>query len=141
MMTELQKEAISLAAINCGLPPQSVNGSINTGTIDMSKFNRGGFIVSSAGTANAYLKQSANANGAGATNMQSSPQNAAAVNTNGFVTLECRSDEMTSRYLLCQIVTDAAASTCAVGIGTEPRFGPANASDNAFVATRLVCNI
>lgn len=143
MMTELVKERQGLAALNGGLAIASVNGSTNTGTIDMSKFNRAQFIVGigSAGTGNAYLKQSANSNGTGATNIQMNPQNAAALGANGFVTLEARSDQLTSRYLLCQIVTDAAYNVVAIGEGFEPRFEPANAADNAAINTRLVCNV
>lgn len=138
MMTELLREAIGLPAINGGLAAGSLNGSGNTGTIDMSKFHRGGFLVSSSGTGNVYLKQSANANGASATNLAGGT---AAMNANSFTTVETRADQMTARYLLCQIVTDAAASVSAAGIGIEPRHGPANAADNTFVVTRGVVNI
>ena len=141
--TELIKERQGLAALNTGLLNVSVNGSTNSGTLDMSLFNRGQFIVGvgSGGTGNAYLKQCANANGTGATNLQMSPQNAAALTANTLVTLECRSDQMTARYLLVQIVTDLAAQAFAIGEGFDRRYAPTTPADNASVLTRLVCNL
>lgn len=143
MMTELMKEALALPALSGGLAIASVNGSTNTGTVDMRLFNRVMWLIAigSGGTGNAYLKQTNNSNGATASNMQSSPQNAAALGANGMVTLECRSDQMTARYSLCQIVTDAAYNVFATALVGINRYEPASAYDNASVNTRLVCNV
>lgn len=140
MMTELIKERQSINQVTA---IASVNGSTNSGVLDMQLFNRAQWIVGigSAGTGNCYLKQSANVNLVGGTNLQMSPQNAAALTANTFVTLEVRADELTARYLYVQIVTDLASNIVAIGEGFDRRYDPANAADSASVLTRLVCNL
>ena len=137
------KDRLSFPAVSGGVFPSSINGSNNSGTVDMSKFYRVAFLVQCTTTLNAYIKQSANANGAGASNIAAvtSGTNTLAMTANTQATLELRADQMTSRYALCQVVIDTAGVTGIVPIAGDPRFGPANASDNTTfmpAANRLV---
>jgi len=140
MFTAQLKELISLPALSGGLIPASVNGQTNTGTIDMSKFKRAMFLLQmgNGATANAYLQQTANANGAGATNISGATL---ALISNEAGATEVRSDQLTLRYVKLNITTDAAGIISAMGFGCEPRFAPANAYDNASIASRTVANV
>lgn len=122
-----------------GIAPISINGTLtNTGTIDMSVFNRVNFYVYQgvgAFNINAALQQGNNSSG----------NDAVALGTPSFVnlnaagnyaTIEMRADQMTARYIRCQVNTAGAVLVSVVGIGTECRYGPANSFDSANFVTQ-----
>ena len=120
--------------------PASLNGTSNTGLVDMSRFNRVMFICAT-GTVNSnsatVLQQGNNANGSDQTNIT----NAAAANVNGANatwTLEVASNQLTGRYVRCQIVNTLASIGAVIPVATMARYAPANAYDSAQVAQRFV---
>lgn len=139
-MTAQMKEQIALPALSGGLLPISVNGQTNSGTIDMSKYNRAQFLVSlglGVATGNINLQQTANANGAGATNI--SGATIAYTANSAVYGLEVRADQLTSRYVKCNLVTDGACIASIIGEGAIPRFQPV--SDNTSVVSRVAANV
>ena len=132
-----ERDSLNAAAI----PPSSLNGTYNTGGIDMSVFERGQFFISwgdaTGSTINAALYQGNSADGSGkvaVTNGLSSSYNT----LNGTMTMELRSDQMFARYLFCQVVVATVALlTSVTPVGTVARFRPANSFDNSKVATRF----
>lgn len=139
MYTALAKEQIALPALSGGLLPISINAQDNSGTIDMSKFNRAHFVVSlGLGNAggNVALQETNNANGATATTIVGATY--AYVANNSLFSLEARADQMTynRRYLKVNIIPDGAVIASIVGQGLEPKHQPV--TDNNSVATRII---
>ena len=140
MMTAQLKEQLALPALNTGLLPVSVNGETNSGTMDMSKFHRGMFLVNiavGAAGGNIRLQQTNNADGTSAVNVANGTAIAYTVN-NSVYTVEVRGDQLTRRYIRINLVTDAATICGITGIGAEPRHQPI--SDNTSVNTRVASN-
>jgi hypothetical protein len=127
-----------------GIYPQSVNGQTNSGTIDMSLFNRAcWYIMQGVGAfqLNATLYQGNNSNGSdGAAISANSFQVSNAANSQ--FTVEIRGDQMTYRYAKLNLVTAGAVLCSAFGVGTECRYGPANAYDlnSSLVTARFVAS-
>lgn len=141
MFTEQLKERDSIA----GTPihPASLNGAQNSGTVDMSKFNRVQFMggvgtLGTNATIDARLEESDNSNGASGVNITGASItqiNAA----NKHFTIEVRADQLSKRYVRCVVTVGVAASviTC-YPIGTAARNKPATSNDDASVNERKV---
>lgn len=141
MYTALAKEQIALPALSGGLLPISAAAQTNSGTIDMSKYNRAHFIISlglGTATGNIALQQTNNANGATALAVNNG--SIAYTANNSIFTLEARADQLSygTRYLKVNFIPDGAIITSIVGEGLEPRFQPI--TDNTSVNTRQACN-
>ncbi len=140
MYTQLLSERDSFAATP--LYPASTNGQSNTGAVDMSKFNRVVFkclLGSVPGGANVqlWLQQGNLSNGASGFNIAQVTGGgniATGLLTQGSaeVALEVAASQLATncRYVKCTVnVTGIASLLSVTPVGTEARYGPANASD------------
>ena len=127
-----------------GIYPVSLNGQTNSGTFDMSVFNRVCFYCMQgvgAFSLNATLYQGNNSNGSdGAALSANSFQLSNGANSQ--FTIECRGDQMTYRYAKLNLLTAGAVLVSVFGVGTECRYGPANAFDlnSTLVTARFVAS-
>lgn len=143
MFTELLRERDSMPAN--AVWPQSINNTTaTTGVVDMSLFHRVEFVgfigAGTTGTVRAYLQESSNSNGVGATNIAGCIITNIVNTANQAFTLECSAMQLTKRYVVGVIEENQAiAKTVALfPIGTMARFKPANNSDVAAMAQRVV---
>ena len=141
MMTETIRERMSLGQM---IHSASHNGVSNTGTLDMSLFNRANFIIDvgtlgASGTIDASLYESDNANAAAPNGLIAGSAITQIIAANKTATVEVRADQMTRRYLLLSSNNNVAASVYSVfPCGHEPRNHPCNSNDYADVSQRLV---
>jgi hypothetical protein len=129
---------MGLPALDGGLKPISASAQTNSGTIDMSKFNRAHFILSlGLGNAggNAALQWTNNANGATATTITGG--SLAYVANNSLYTFEARADQLpyNARYVKLNFIPDGAVIVSIVGEGHDPRHQPV--TDNTSVVSRV----
>lgn len=120
--------------------PASLNGTVNTGLVDMSRFNRVQFICA-IGAVNSntttLLQQCNNTNASDATTITNGT--AAVVNqVNATWTLEVASNQLTARYVRCQLTNTLAAVGTVIPLATMARYDSANAYDGTQVNQRFV---
>lgn len=120
--------------------PAALNGTYNTGVVDMSRFNRVMFICAT-GTVNSnsatVLQQCNNVNASDAAAIT----NAAAANVNSANatwSLEVASNQLTARYVRCQYVNTLSSIGTVIPVATMSRYGPANSYDGNQVNQRFV---
>jgi hypothetical protein len=118
-----------------GIPPQQLNGTVTSGSFDMSIFYRvyadvyqgvGAFAL------NASIFQGNNANGSDAAALPTAffkSLNAA----NSLMSIECRADQLNYRYATISVISAGLVYACVIVRGTECRYPPANSFDNASV--------
>lgn len=139
MFTEQMKEGLGLA----GTPihPRSANGAVSTGVVDMSKFNRVMFLgeIGTLGT-DAVLQgyvQGTNESGGG-NSVNISGLAITNINTaNQAFTVECRSDQLTYRYIKMVLNVNVASVVSCFPIVSHPRYHPSTGSDDASIAQRV----
>lgn len=143
-MNHTIKEHLGLAATP--LHPGSVApGTADTGGIDMQKFRRVAFVMDvgafgASATVDAKLQESVDnavftdvaGTGVSITQMLQAGGN------NKLVTLECRDDQLTKRYVRCRVTVGTAATTlCCIPVALEPKTEP-QTQDIAAVTQRIV---
>lgn len=140
MFTETLAQRDSIAGTP--LHPATYNGANNTGFVDMSLFNRVEFIGAlgangTAATLDGYLQESNNTNGTGATPVTGSNLTQIA-SANSRFTMECRSDQLTKRYVRAVLTISVASSACCFPIATHHRYGPQGSDVDTTNSQRVV---
>jgi hypothetical protein len=143
MITEQLSQSLSFAGTELDPVSQGV-ATVNTGGVDMTKFERVLFVimvgaVGGAGTVDAKLRSSATVNGTYADISGASITQITA--SNKIATLEIKSTQMPSGQPFCRMdvtVGGNAVLIAALAVGGEAHQKPASAQDIAAVTQRKV---
>lgn len=146
MITETFKQGFCIPGISI---PQEVTGStLTTGPVNCALNGRAVFIglvgaLGTSATIDAYLQESAEANGANGVNIANSAITQITSAAGGLAfTQEVRADQLTAGkpYVTQKLVGGAGSDTyaAAVAIGMEPRFHPVTNLTAATVTQQIV---
>lgn len=143
MFTELFKESIIIAAA----PAYAASGNANleTGAVDMSRFNRVAFIlhvgtIGDASNVNMYLQESDESDGANGTNITDAVLTSALNAANTEATIELQASQLTKRYV--KAVADPGGANASIfgiiPLAFEPRYHSAEDLVHASVEQQIV---